>query len=403
MGNTIHYANNLNILSGTINSIGGFWIDGNLNISGGNLKINTENMTYGSTVTGVYVLSQVKITGGNVDIKANSAAIHVPGNSYYTEDTEDGVIITGGNVVLSTQAANTPAISAGQIKRKNIVINGGNITLAGDYGVYSSNGVITVNGFESLNADGVKKEAFKVAGGSGNEIKYADADYSKVDKAIEEANKLNKDDYKDFSDVEKAIASVIRGKNVLGQGDVNAMAKAITDAINALELKDADYSKVDEAIEEANKINKDNYKNFNVVEEAIASVIRGKNLLEQEDVDEMEKAIINAMNALELKDADYSKVDEAIEEANKLNKDDYKDFSGVEKAIASVVRGKNISEQEDVDAMEKAITNAINALELKETAEIDDTPKTGVEDLSAIVTFIVLGAIVGIVKLNKKQ
>ena len=228
LGNTIHYVKNLNILSGTINSNGGFWIDGSLNINGENMPSLSSGLP-----GGVYVLSQVKIDGGNVNIKASSAAIHVPGNK--TDIIEDGVIINGGNVVLSSQAANTPAISAGQTTRKNIVINGGNITVAGDYGVYTANGVIKVNGFESFNDDGVKKESFKVAKETGNEIIYADADYSKVDKAIEEANKLNKAEYKDFSNVEKAVNSVIRGKNILEQEDVDAMAKAIIDAINSLE------------------------------------------------------------------------------------------------------------------------------------------------------------------------
>ncbi len=37
--------------------------------------------------------------------------------------------------------------------------------------------------------------------------------------------------------------------------------------------------------------------------------------------------------ALQYKDADYSKVDEAITKANALNKDDYKNFTAVENAI----------------------------------------------------------------------
>lgn len=52
--------------------------------------------------------------------------------------------------------------------------------------------------------------------------------------------------------------------------------------------------------------------------------------------------------------ADYSRVDEAIEKADMLNKNDYKDFSLVEKAINAVVRDKNIVEQEEVDAMAMA-------------------------------------------------
>ncbi len=66
--------------------------------------------------------------------------------------------------------------------------------------------------------------------------------------------------------------------------------------------------------------------------------------------------------------ADYTKVDEAIEKANALNKDSYRDFSGVEAAIAAVDRTKNITEQAEVDAMAQAIEDAINALERRRSS-----------------------------------
>ena len=68
--------------------------------------------------------------------------------------------------------------------------------------------------------------------------------------------------------------------------------------------------------------------------------------------------------------ADYANVDEAIAKANTLNKDDYKDFTGVEAAVNAVVRGKNITEQSEVDAMAKAIEDAIAALQYKEKPKI---------------------------------
>lgn len=63
------------------------------------------------------------------------------------------------------------------------------------------------------------------------------ADYSAVDAAIAKANALSKDDYKDFSAVEAAINAVVRGKTLREQAAVDAMAKAIEDAIAALEKK----------------------------------------------------------------------------------------------------------------------------------------------------------------------
>ena len=63
------------------------------------------------------------------------------------------------------------------------------------------------------------------------------ADYSKVDEAIAKADAIDKNKYKDFSAVEKAISDVKRDKKMRNQADVNAMAKAIEDAIAALQLK----------------------------------------------------------------------------------------------------------------------------------------------------------------------
>ena len=72
--------------------------------------------------------------------------------------------------------------------------------------------------------------------------------------------------------------------------------------------------------------------------------------------------------------ADYTKVDAAIAKANALEKDNYKDFSAVEEAINAVVRDKNITEQDEVDAMAQAIENAITALVEKPTEAPTATP-----------------------------
>ena len=207
------------------------------------------------------------------------------------------------------------------------------------------------------------------------------ANYTKVNAALNKAKTLDKSLYKDFSVVEAAVNAVVRGKNIDEQAAVDAMAQAIEAALAALEYKDADYSKVNAAIEKANALNKDEYKDFTVVEAAVNAVVRGKNITEQSAVDAMAQAIEGALAALEYKDADYSKVNTAIEKANALNKDEYKDFTAVETAINAVVRGKNITEQSAVDDMAKAIENAINALEIKPAEPKPEpgnkSPKTG--------------------------
>jgi len=198
-------------------------------------------------------------------------------------------------------------------------------------------------------------------------LQYKDADYTKVDAAIAKANALNKDNYKDFSAVEAAVNAVVRDKNITEQSAVNAMAQDIEKAIAALQYKDADYTKVDAAIAKANALNKDNYKDFTGVEAAVNAVARGKNITQQAEVDAMAKAIEDALSALQYKDADYTKVDAAIAKANTLKKNDYKDFSGVECAIRAVARGKNITQQAEVDAMAKAIEDVLAALQYKDT------------------------------------
>ena len=136
----------------------------------------------------------------------------------------------------------------------------------------------------------------------------------------------------------------------------------------------ADYSSVDAAIAKANALEKDNYKDFSAVEAAINTVVRDKNITEQGEVDAMAQAIENAITALQYKDADYTKVDEAIAKANALNKDAYTDFTAVETAINAVVRDKNITEQGEVDAMAKAIEDAMAALVKKPAATPTATP-----------------------------
>ncbi|SCI26945.1 Internalin-J precursor [uncultured Ruminococcus sp.] len=236
------------------------------------------------------------------------------------------------------------------------------------------------------------------------------ADYTKVDEAITKAKALNKDDYKDFSAVDSAVNAVMRDKNVTEQSEVDKMAKAIEDAIAALQYKDADYTKVDEAIAKANALNKDDYKDFTGVEAAVNAVVRGKNITEQSEVDKMAKAIEDAIVALQYKDADYTKVNEAITKANALNKDEYKDFSGVETAVNAVVRDKNITEQSDVDKMAKDIEDAIAALEKKpastKAGASDKGPRTGDTSNLALwfaLLFVSGGAVIGTTAVSRKK
>ena len=194
-------------------------------------------------------------------------------------------------------------------------------------------------------------------------------------------------------------------------GNITITADAATHTQTvAMTYLPADYTKVDEVIAKANALNKDNYKDFTAVEAAVNAVVRDKNITEQSEVDAMAKAIEDAIAALQYKDADYTKVDAAIDKANALKKDDYKDFSGVETAVKAVVRGKNITEQSEVDKMAKAIEDAIATLE-KKPASIkpgtsDKSPQTGDNSNFALwiaLLFISGGAAIGTTVVSRKK
>ena len=80
--------------------------------------------------------------------------------------------------------------------------------------------------------------------------------------------------------------------------------------------------------------------------------------------------------------ADYTKVDEAIAAADKLNAADYLNFSEVAKAKEAVVRNLAKQEQSKVDSMADAINNAISNL-VKASSGVDtgkDAPSVEVKE-----------------------
>ena len=206
----------------------------------------------------------------------------------------------------------------------------------------------------------------------------------------EVATKLGMQMAEDVFQTEKAIREQLEA-HIVAHPDEVFVLNNIDANLPVIDLEVADYTAVNVAVKEAVKLNKDLYKDFSLVEEALNAVVFDLYYTQQDDVDAMAKAITDAISALEYKDADYSRVDAAIAEAGKLNPKDYKDFSLVEEALNAVVRGKNITEQEEVDAMAQAIMDAVNALEKKTVVSKPETPKTG--DTMHVVIYIIIALI----------
>lgn len=394
---------------------------------------------------GAYIWKDQEGNGGDIEL----AASKVKATSYYPGLYAAGDLTVNGGEVNCTSTADGAIWAKG-----NILIKGGaKVTTDGKFPM-GGNGTFTVEEAEidakntnENNIPAIFDECVPVIA-DGYHLNYAKA----VDSEGTEIDLLSSGTqyfalYKNVHFITKAVYPVsfvvtpdgltnvvvkVNGQEVTGSvsleagtypvevtadnckaytGNITITADAATHTQTvAMTYLPADYTKVDEAIAKANALNKDNYKDFTAVEAAVKAVVRDKNITEQSEVDAMAKAIEDAIAALQYKGADYTKVDAAIAKANALNKNDYKDFSGVEAAVKAVVRGKNITEQSEVDKMAKDIEDAIAALEKKpastKAGASDKGPRTG--DTSNLALWIALlfisgGAVIGTTAVSRKK
>ena len=238
---------------------------------------------------GLYANGSIEIYGGEVNVKAGRIGLFVVGIG--APEPKTGLRIEGGKLDINGKLAD---IYVGSGNTKNAIISGGDITLGGDIGIFLYDCEKCEIKGGTFHTDECKKP-FAVHKNSSAVFKYAKADYTELDKAEETAKALNKDNYVDFTAVEKALEAIDRTKNITQQADVDAMAKAINDAVDALAYKSADYTELDKAEKAAKALNKDDYEDFSEVEKALAAIDRTKNITEQADVDAMVKAINDAV------------------------------------------------------------------------------------------------------------
>lgn len=166
--------------------------------------------------------------------------------------------------------------------------------------------------------------------------------------------------YKDLGTREENSAYYMGAKS---SNEATAIFNSVINKLLSMTYAGADYTEVTEA---KKRIPSDltlyTDETVQALEDVLKDVKYDLDITQQDTVDGYADAINKAIDQLEYKAADYTEVDKAIEKANKLNKDNYEDFSKVEDAIKTVVRSKNITEQDEVDAMAKAINDAIDAL-----------------------------------------
>lgn len=198
---------------------------------------------------------------------------------------------------------------------------------------------------------------------------YQSADYTEYNKAVEQANALDRSLYQDLTALDEALSADIGGLSNAQQNIVDEQTAKIKAALDNLVLKPADYSWVNEQINTVPEhLEYYTDKTVNALNEILNGIDYGLDITKQEVVNSYAEQLQNAISALEYKPADYTEYDKAVEQAKSLNQDDYLDFSKVDEALAVDMSNKNITEQAEVDAQTQAITDAINGLELKPVA-----------------------------------
>lgn len=171
------------------------------------------------------------------------------------------------------------------------------------------------------------------------------------------------------------------------EGD-GKVASAYLCACAALETSRplADYRILNNYVRIAARLDPNDYINYEVVQAVLDSIDYNIKDYRQDLVHAKAQELLAALDALQEKGpADYTSVDEAIAQAQALDRPLYDDLSAVDAAVAAVERGKLNDEQDAVDAMAHAILDAISALNVSCGLETTDGEVCLDEDKGLIV------------------
>ncbi len=204
-------------------------------------------------------------------------------------------------------------------------------------------------------------------------LELVKADFTNLNEQVanipsDEVLALYKQEYVDA--IKAVVQTIDYGATIEEQDKVDEITEKLKAALAELtpdNYRDADYSGVEDAIADAGKLDRSKYVNFEIVDNAIGNVVYGKKIVDQDEVDAMEKEIRDAIKNLGYVKADYSDVEDAIAEAEAVpNKDWYANYYIIEDIIAGIDWNITLENQEQVNAYAVAIREAISNLTLAE-------------------------------------
>ena len=307
-------------------SIGIALANGNLTIKKGNIILKEGNQLYvnsKSNTQGTVTIEKADYT------KVNEAKSKVPADlSVYTDESVKALQDALAAVVEDKDVTEQIAVNGYATSIENAIVglkykpadytkvNEAKAKVPSNLNIYTEE---TVNALqEALDAveEGKNITEQETVDGYANAINEAisklvlkDADYKKVNEAKAKVpSNLNIYTEETVNALQEALDAVEEGKNITEQTEVDAMAKAIYEAISKLVLKDANYKKVNEAKAKVpSNLTIYTKETVNSLQEALDAVKEGKKITEQETVDGYAKAIYEAISKLVLKDATSTK------------------------------------------------------------------------------------------------
>jgi hypothetical protein len=208
-----------------------------------------------------------------------------------------------------------------------------------------------------------------------SELQYRGADYEAVDASIEAAGNIDRSLYTPASLatldqlLTLANSTEFRSYDITHQEYIDSVAVQIDEAIEHLVLRDADYTAVNAAVARYDDVypEKDYYTtaSWSRVQSAYDQITYGLKITLQDMVDDMAADLNNAIDRLEYLPADYSRVDELVNQAALLNQSDYTPatWNALMDAINAVDYDLNIKQQNTVNGYATTIQSRINSLQ----------------------------------------
>lgn len=200
-----------------------------------------------------------------------------------------------------------------------------------------------------------------------SKLELKDANYENVNAAITKAENIVRDNYKDLTDLDAKLKAAKASLNLKidKQTEVDKAAVELETAISNLELKDANYEKVNDAITKAENIVRENYKDLTDLDAKLKTAKSSLNLKidKQKEVDKAAVELETAITNLELKDADYSKINDFKTNVyDKLDSTKYTNFDILVNAMNNIDYSIKINEQEKVNEMYNSLVKVYNNL-----------------------------------------